>query len=217
MKKLLVLLLFVAVLAVNTTEASAAEFTGRQKKIVDTIYDVVSKEKNWETYGSLPSVCIAQAYVESGVGAAGRKNNLWGLNGGRATYGSLKKGIYAYMKCINKRWYTRYGATDTKSWKKQIRSILRGGYCVPASGYYNKVARVIKSYNLKKLDKKMFKEIKSAKKMRKGKAEAKKQREKEQREKEQRAKELEEKKQILADIPSVIADFMVSFHVGSVA
>ena len=216
MKKLVLLLLVAAVLAGSSTEASAAKFTGKQKKIVDTIYDVVSTEKNWETYGSLPSVCIAQAYVESGVGAAGRRNNLWGLNGGRASYRTLKQGVYAYMKCINKRWYTRYGATDTKNWKKQIRRILRGGYCVPASGYYNKVQRVVRMYNLEKYDEKMFDEHKEAKKKRKEAAKAKAAKEKEKKEREERARELEEKKEILDEIPSLFTDFSIEFAVGNI-
>ncbi len=208
MRKVLVLLLVIAALAGTSTDSKAAEFTGRQKKIVETIYDVVSTEKNWETYGSLPSVCIAQAYVESGVGLAGRKNNLWGLGAGRASYSTLKKGIYAYMKCINKSWYKRYGATDTKSWKKQIRSILKGGYCVPASGYYNKVAKVVRMYDLDDYDKKMFKQHKKAEEKRQAKI-------KEQKEKEEKAEELEEKKQILDEIPSVISNFVVGLHLGA--
>ncbi len=166
-RKVLVMLLACAVLFGNTPDASAAEaFSKEQQKRVDTIYDVVSKEKNWKTYGSLPSVCIAQAYVESTMGMAGNHNNLWGLGGGRYSYPTLKSGVYAYMKCINKSYYTRYGATDTKSWKKQIQRILRGGYCVPAGGYYAKVARVVKQFGLQKYDKKMFSEHKKAKKLR---------------------------------------------------
>ena len=174
MKKLIITLLALTILLSAGPDASASvKFNKKTQKTVDQIYKTVSTEKNWEKYGSLPSVCIAQAFVESGIGNAGRKNNLWGLGGGRYSYKSLKDGIYAYMKCINKRFYTRYGATDTKRWKKQIRAILKGGYCVPAAGYYNKVERVIKAYGLEKYDRKMFSDIKAARKARVAKAEAK--------------------------------------------
>ena len=166
-KKLLVLLLAGSVLlgaAPQTT--SQAALSADQQKRVKAIYNIVSTEKNWKTYGSLPSVCIAQAYIESGIGQAGRRNNLWGLGAGRSSYSTLKKGVYAYMQCINKSYYTRYGATDTKSWKKQISAILRGGYCVPAGGYYSEVVRIVNELDLDKYDKKMFKAFKEAKKQR---------------------------------------------------
>ncbi|MBO4394889.1 MAG: glucosaminidase domain-containing protein [Eubacterium sp.] len=186
-RKALVLLLAGAITFGFAPESSAAQsFTAEQQKRVDTIYDVVSKEKNWKTYGSLPSVCIAQAYVESTMGMAGSRNNLWGLGGGRYSYRTLKQGIYAYMRCINKSYYTRYGATDTKSWKKQISRILRGGYCVPAGGYYTKVARVVKQFDLQKYDKKMFNEFKKAKKLRKQRRLARLRKIREQEEREQR-------------------------------
>ncbi|MBR6228491.1 MAG: glucosaminidase domain-containing protein [Eubacterium sp.] len=166
-KKLLVLLLAGSVLlGAAPASTSSAALSKDQQKRMDTIYNIVSTEKNWKTYGSLPSVCMAQAYIESGIGIAGRKNNLWGLGAGRSSYSTLKKGVYAYMQCINKSWYTRYGATDTKSWKKQIRAILKGGYCVPAGGYYNEVVRVVKLLDLEKYDKKMFKDHKLAEKRR---------------------------------------------------
>ena len=166
-RKLLVLLLAGSVLLGSApATTSQAALSKEQQKRMDTIYNIVSTEKNWKTYGSLPSVCMAQAYVESGIGIAGRKNNLWGLGAGRSSYSTLKQGVYAYMQCINKSYYTRYGATDTKSWKKQIRAILKGGYCVPAGGYYSEVARVVKLLDLEKYDKKMFMEHKKAEKKR---------------------------------------------------
>ena len=198
MKRVIVCLLACAILAGAAPQSEAKQkFSGKQKEVVDTIYDVVSTEKNWKKYGSLPSVCIAQAYVESGIGNAGNRNNLWGLNAGRSSYKTLKKGIYAYMQCINKSFYTRYGATDTKSWKKQIKRILMGGYCVPASGYYAKVERVVKAYGLEKYDEKMFKSIKEAKKLRK------------EKEEERRLKEEQERmQQLLETIPSVTSEVL---------
>ncbi len=195
MLRLLPLLALTIMIGFAPDAQAKLKFSKETQKRVDQIYDTVSTEKNWETYGSLPSVCIAQAFVESGIGNAGRANNLWGLGGGRYSYKSLKKGVYAYMQCINKSYYTRYGSTDTKSWKKQIRAILKGGYCVPAYGYYNKVARVIKAYGLVKYDKKMFKEIKEARKARKVK-------EKKAKEK----KEHEKKEKLLQDILSALSD-----------
>ena len=202
MKKLIIAVLALTVLLNAAPDASAsASFNEKTQKRVDTIYETVSTEKNWETYGSLPSVCIAQAWVESGIGNAGKKNNLWGLGGGRYSYKSLKKGVYAYMQCINKSYYTRYGSTDTKSWKKQIKAILKGGYCVPASGYYSKVAKVIKTFGLEKYDKKMFAEHKKARAARKAKKEAKLKAEKEK-------KEREEVEKIISDIPSVLSNII---------
>ncbi len=214
MRRLTVALLALCILFTSVPEVKAAEFSEFQQKKVDQIVKIVSKEKNWEEYGSLPSVCIAQAYVESGVGIAGRKNNLWGLNGGRASYKSLKKGTYAYMECINKSYYTRYGATDTKNWKKQIRAILKGGYCVPASGYFNEVSRVIKKYDLKKYDKKMFKEIKKARKERKAKARAKARAkakaEREKKEKQEKQEKLRKQKEFAKLMPSLVSDCIVT-------
>lgn len=199
-KKLLLPLLALTILLSAAPDASAAaKFNKKTQKIVDEIYETVSTEKNWKTYGSLPSVCIAQAWVESGIGMAGRKNNLWGLGGGRYSYKSLKQGIYAYMKCINKSYYTRYGATDTKSWKKQIRSILKGGYCVPAAGYYSKIERVVKTYGLEEYDKKMFADHKAAKLAREAEKKAKAEAEKQKKEK-------EAVETLMKSIPSVLSD-----------
>ena len=204
LKKVLVCLLACAILAGAAPDSEAKlKFSKSQQKVVDTIYDVVSKEKNWKKYGSLPSVCIAQAYVESGIGAAGNRNNLWGINGGRSSYKTLKKGIYAYMEVINKSFYSRYGATDTKDWKKQISRILRGGYCVPAGGYYSKVARVVKSYGLKKYDKKMFKSIEKAKKLR---IQKKKEKAKEKARKLMLQQEKAQRKKLMETLPSIITE-----------
>ena len=196
----MVLLLACAMLVGHAPDAgAAATFSAQQQKRVNVIYKVVSKEKNWKTYGSLPSVCIAQAYVESTMGEAGNRNNLWGLGGGRYSYRTLKRGIYAYMKCINKSYYTRYGATSTRSWKKQISRILRGGYCVPAGGYYAKVARVVKQFGLEKYDKKMFAEHKKAKKRRLERARRRRER-----------RELQQRVEFLNTLPSVLSGWILS-------
>ena len=202
-RKVLVLLLACAIAVGHGTTSGAATFSAQQQKRVDTIYNVVSKEKNWKTYGSLPSVCIAQAYVESGIGAAGNRNNLWGINGGRSSYRTLKDGIYAYMEVINKSFYSRYGATETKDWRKQISRILRGGYCVPAGGYYSKVARVVKAYGLKKYDKKMLKSIEKAKKIR---AQKKKEKAKEKARKLKLQQEKAQRKKLMETLPSIITE-----------
>ena len=203
-KRIVICLLTCAILAGGAPDAEAMlKFSKNQQKTVDTIYSVVSKEKNWKKYGSLPSVCIAQAYVESGIGEAGNRNNLWGINGGRSSYKTLKQGIYAYMEVINKSFYTRYNATDTKDWKKQITRILKGGYCVPASGYYAKVARVIKAYGLKKYDKKMLKDIEKAKKLRK---EIKKAKEKEKAKKLKLKQEKARREKLMDTLPTVISE-----------
>ena len=206
-RKVLVLLLACAIAVGHGTTSGAATFSAQQQKRVDTIYNVVSKEKNWKTYGSLPSVCIAQAYVESTMGMAGNRNNLWGLGGGRYSYPTLKKGVYAYMQCINKSYYTRYGATDTKSWKKQISRILRGGYCVPAGGYYAKVARVIQQYNLQNYDKKMFDEFKEAKRLRK---ERRLERERRRKERE----EIKQREQMMRNLEFLFGNWTAQMNLG---
>ena len=230
MKKAIVLLLGCAVLFGSTTDASAATFTPEQQKRVDTIYKIVSNEDNWNTYGSLPSVCIAQAVIESGVGKAGNKNNLWGLGCGRSSYKTLKAGVYAYMQCINKDWYKRYGATETKSWKKQIRAILKGGYCVPAGGYYREVARVVKEYNLEEYDKLMFAGFKAAQGAREAEKKEKLERQKarEAREAEKKAKEeakkkrekeLKEKQQqkvLLKQVPGLLTEYLLGMQIGTI-
>ena len=169
--------------AMPSSNAEARKFSTAQQKRVDTIYKVVSKPKNWKKYGCLPSVCIAQAFIESGVGQACRANNFWGLRCGRASYLSLEAGVYAYMKCINNGYYK--GAPHQKNAATQISKILAGGYCQPQGAYYSKAIWTIKTYNLKKYDKKMFKNIKRIEK--------KKKEEKERKRKEKEKKRLQAK------------------------
>lgn len=143
-------------------------FTNAQQKRADTIARVCME--NWDTYGCLPSVAIAQAFVESTLGEHCSGYNLWGIKSGAVSYSSLEDGVYGYMKVINNGYYKN--APFCKDYHNQIRQILNGGYCVPVGDYYENVIWTINQYGLDKYDKKMFKQIRN-------------QREKEKREKKQ--------------------------------
>ena len=186
LKKGLVVLFILCMFLSISTKAEARSLTKSQKQKAETIYEECSKEKNWKKYGVLPTVCIAQAFVESGIGQKCRPNNLWGLRCGRASYSSLKSGIKAYMQCINNGYYK--GAPHKKNYRVQLDKILDGGYCQPRGAYFSHAMQLIRDYDLDKYDKKMFKKFKQIKKKRK---EAKKRRQEERRRKKQEKERLE--------------------------
>lgn len=164
MKKLLTIIFLMTVIALfncNFENSNAAErkFTKAQQEKADKIAEVCAE--NWKEYGVLPSVAIAQAFVESTVGDHCPNNNLWGICSGNAYYGSLTEGIYGYMRVINNGYYK--GAPHQKDYRTQLRIILDGGYCVPEGNYYNNAIWAIEKYDLVKYDKEMFKKIKEEK------------------------------------------------------
>lgn len=160
MKKLLVIVSLLMLCLLQGVNTQAKSLSGTQEKKANKIVKICTKK--YKKYGVLPSVCLGQAMVESGIGRRCRANNLWGLRCGRASYSSLESGTVAYLRCINNGYYK--GAPFQKNYKKQVRAIVQGGYCEPAGNYYYNVTKVIKSYNLTKYDKKMFQELQAEKK-----------------------------------------------------
>lgn len=151
------LVLFLGIILGNSTKSKA--FSKAQQKRIDSIYKVC--KNNWDKYGVLPSVCMAQAMAESTMGEHCSGYNYWGIRSGRSRYSSREKGIIAYLKVINNGYYK--GAPFQTNYKKQLRKIVNGGYCNPAGSYYKKTTRIVKKYNFQKYDKKMFQELKAKK------------------------------------------------------
>ena len=150
-RTLVQLLLIIAILI--PTDVKARELSKRQQERADIIADICEKE--WDEYGVLPSVCIAQAFVESTLGEHCPNYNLWGICSGAVRYNSLSDGVYGYMKVINNGYYK--DAPFCTDYKKQIRHILDGGYCQPEGDYYHNAIWTIEHYHLDKYDQKMFK------------------------------------------------------------
>lgn len=205
-----VILVVFAILLLCTTAltqskpSQAAKLSASRQKRADQIYKIMGTSKSWKKYGCLPSVCIAQGIIESGLGEKCRSYNYWGLGCGRSSYSSLENGVRAYQKCINNGYYK--GAPHKKNYKVQIDKILDGGYCVPRGSYYSKAVSVIQSYNLTKYDKKLFKQIKKEKLEKKRKREeAKRKKEEERKKKEEEAKRKKLQKQLFTFVysPSV--------------
>ena len=107
---------------------------------------------NYNTYGVLPSVSVAQAFIETGIGTAYNNGNLWGLSSNNfGEYSSIENGCLAYLKCINNGYYK--GAPFAKNYQTQITKILYGGYCDNPASYISKVIWVIQTYDLTDYDK----------------------------------------------------------------
>lgn len=158
-----VISLIFSVLYCQVDAKSFRKFSKSQDKNAQRIAKVVAD--NWEKYGCLPSVAIAQAFIESTLGEHCTGYNLWGIRSGAEQYDSLDDGIYRYMRVINNGYYK--GAPFCKDYKKQIRRILDGGYCTPEGEYYNNVIWTIQAYGLYRYDEQMFKKIKSKSKSKK--------------------------------------------------
>ena len=81
------IVLIFAILGSSTkVEASTSVKAERTMKIVDVC------RNNYCIYGVYPSVCLAQAILESSLGDVCRPNNYWGLNQGKTCYASLEDG-----------------------------------------------------------------------------------------------------------------------------
>lgn len=155
--------------AVKTTAATRT-LTKSQQKNADRIAEVVASK--WDDYGVLPSVAVAQAFIESTLGDRCPGYNLWGINSGRGyNYSSLDEGINAYLKVIHDSGYYD-DAIGCKSYATQLYRILydvdsngnrRDVYCVPAGDYLSDAKWAIEAYGFDKYDKKMFKEIEKKK------------------------------------------------------
>ena len=193
--KIAMIIICFCFIAIQSEDVQAAKLSASRQKRADQIYKIMGNPKSWKKYGCLPSVCIAQGIIESGLGEKCRSNNYWGLRCGRASYSSLKNGVKAYMQCINNGYYK--GAPYKKNYATQIDKILDGGYCQPRGSYYSKAVSVIRSYKLYNYDKKLFKQIKKEKLEKKRKREeAKRKREEEKRRREEEKKRRELQKQL---------------------
>lgn len=136
-------------------QAYVYELDPEQQSNADRIASVAAAE--WDNYGVLPSVAVAQAYIESQLGKA-RYNgyNMWGIGGADSSYyyGSVEEGTYGYLRTINNGYYGSAPFT-TDPWS-QIRKILDGGYCIPEGSYHSDVMWAIQTYDLEKYDQKMW-------------------------------------------------------------
>lgn len=144
--------------------AESAELTKEQKDVADNVADEALE--NWDKYGVLPSVAVAQTFVESSLGKNRiRKNNLWGLrpSGRYSSYASLNDGISAYLRVLNNGRYD--DALFKKDYKDQLHEILMGGYYGEDDGgtigeYYRNCVKSILKYGFDQYDKKLFNAIK---------------------------------------------------------
>lgn len=129
---------------------SDTSLKGVRKRNADRIAKVCIK--NYDTYGVLPSVSVAQAFIETGIGTAYNNGNLWGISSRNyGGFSSIEAGCIAYLKVINNGYYK--GAPFAGSYQKQISRIIAGGYCGNPDGYVSNVIRTIERYNLTDYDK----------------------------------------------------------------
>lgn len=152
MKRLITMMLIVSLLLSQVEPVSARTFTRDQQDRADIIAEICIKE--WDTYGVLPSVAISQAFIESTLGEYCSGFNLWGIQSGAVSYGSLVEGVYAYLEVINNGYYP--DAPFCRDSSTQIRRILDGGYCEPEGDYYQNVMWTIDNYNLDRYDELLF-------------------------------------------------------------
>lgn len=161
-KRIIAMILLVPILCPYIVMAESG-LTESQKAVADKVANTVSD--NWEEYGVLPSVAVAQTLVESSLGEHQvRPNNLWGLRpgGNYRSYDSLDDGIHGYLRVIGEPRYKR--ARFVKDYETQISRILDGGYYGEddggtISGYYNHVVSSIRKYGFDKYDEKLFNRI----------------------------------------------------------
>lgn len=152
---LLAVALVITSMCMNTLEVHAEEgggFTEKQAEDAQQIANICIE--NWEEYGCLPSVCIAQAWQESNLGKESNGYNWWGICSGGVYYDSLEEGVFGYMRVINNGYYE--GAPFEKDPMTQIRKILDGGYCSPEGDYYYNIGWIIDHFDLTKYDDQLF-------------------------------------------------------------
>lgn len=133
----------------NPVHAAGYHLNKEQEAIAKRISEICTERL--EECGVLPSVCIAQVYLESHVGQQCYENNLWGLCGGYKSYDTLDDGINAYIDCINNGYY------DDALWHTNpeyvINAIWDGGYCETAKAKYTgDVMWIIREFDLEKYD-----------------------------------------------------------------
>lgn len=157
MKKFLMMLLTTCLLlGTMTVDVQAKEYSldDEQRAIAERITEICTE--NWEEYGVLPSVCIAQAYMESHVGKHCYENNLWGLYGGYTSFDSLDEGIYEYLEIINNGRYDDALYHIDPSY--QLNAIYDGGYCTSSRDHYvGGCIWIVDSFDLTKYDAEILK------------------------------------------------------------
>ncbi|MBQ8218260.1 MAG: glucosaminidase domain-containing protein [Bacilli bacterium] len=148
---ILTIMLVFSMIFSHTTTVNAAnyELSEEQLEIADRIAEICTER--WEESGVLPSVCIAQAYLESHIGTYCYPNNLWGLHGGYKSYETLDDGINAYIDCINNGYY------DNALWHTDpeyvINAIYDGGYCTTDKAVYTgNIMWIIEEFDLTRYD-----------------------------------------------------------------
>lgn len=159
-RKILMLFLCITIFANHTETTYGKELSKEQRKVAENVAEIATD--GWQEYGILPSVAVAQTFVESSLGVNQvRPNNLWGLRpkGSYATYKTFKDGMYAYLNVLNNGRYDK--ALYKKDYRKQLSYILQGGYYGQDDGgtneqYYNHCVSLIRNYKLDKYDKKLF-------------------------------------------------------------
>ena len=145
MKRILIIGLLASLFVTIPSKALSRQ----QWQRADVIAEVAAE--NWSEYGVLPSVAVAQAFVESTLGKHCSGNNLWGIRSGAESYPSLESGVMRYLRVINNGCYP--GAPYERSYSTQLRRILDGGYCEPEGSYYDDAIWGIEHYNFDKYDK----------------------------------------------------------------
>lgn len=156
MKKFVTMLtIMVLLIGFYPTEVQAAnhKLDEEQTEIAEYLAEVCTD--NWEEYGVLPSVCIAQAYMESHIGKYCYSNNLWGLYGGYTSFDSLEEGTYEYLEIINNGYYD--DALYLTDYEKQINAIYDGGYCTSSREHYvGGIIWIIEEFDLTKYDQEIY-------------------------------------------------------------
>ena len=145
MKRIIILVLILSMMVTTPCKA----LSKKQWERADVIAEVAAE--NYEQYGVLPSVAVAQAFIESTLGKHCSGNNLWGINSGAEHYSSLESGTMRYLRVINNGCYP--GAPFESNYSKQITKIISGGYCEPAGPYISNVIWSIRHYNFDRYDK----------------------------------------------------------------
>ena len=154
MKKLCIILTIILIFSVST--ASAKTLDKEKSKTADAIAEICTE--NWEEYGVLPSVAVAQAFIESTLGEHCSGFNLWGIRSGAEQYSSLEEGAFRYLAVINNGYYDK--ALFQMDYRKQMKEILNGGYCQPVGDYYENAIWSIEEYNFDRYDMKLSRKLK---------------------------------------------------------
>lgn len=134
----------------KTITKADSKLQGKRKQRADYIAAMCIQQ--YKKYKVLPSICVAQALVESGLGENCNANNYWGISSnGYAGFASLDAGIMRYLEVINNGYYD--AAVGEKNYRVAAQAIQNGGYCCPKTGYANKIIDMIQLYRLTDYDK----------------------------------------------------------------